>query len=269
MLIFETHFHINQEHNSEEYVTESVNAGVRFLLAVAADRESCNLSLNMAENFDNVFCSIGIHPHDADQTFENIQDLKNMAKSPECIAIGETGLDYFYDNCDRKLQKQAFEAHLELALSLDMPVIVHCRDQDSVFSAYEDTYGLMKEFSDAGGKFVIHCYTGNTSFAGKFLDLGAYIGVTGIVTFPKAENVREIVRYVPLENLLLETDAPYLAPKPFRGKTNHSKYLPYIAEAVAAEKRIDIDNLCSETFNNAFTLFSKAEQFKSGALNEK
>jgi len=268
MLIFETHFHINQNENSEKYVTESMNIGVACLLAVAADRESCDTSLAMSEKFDNVFCSIGIHPHDAEEIFENISDIKKLAKSGKCIAIGETGLDYFYENTDRKLQKRAFEVHLELALTLNLPVIVHCRDRDCVFDAYADSYGMLREFSNAGGRFVIHCFTGDTDYAGKFLDLGAYIGVTGIVTFPKAENVREIVRYVPVENLLLETDAPYLAPKPFRGKENHSKYLPYIADAVAVEKGVTSDALCLKTFKNALDLFKKAESFRKLVQDE-
>jgi len=263
MLIFETHFHYNESWNAKEYVRESSENGVVFMLAVAADRESCDISANLAKKFENIFYSIGIHPHDAKQTFDFKDDFRYLAQaSGKCVAIGEIGLDYFYENSDRMIQMRSFEFFLELALDLKLPVIVHCRDRNEVFSAYEDSYSILKTFADAGGEFVVHCFTGNTAFAKKFLDLGAFIGVTGIATFPKAENVREIIRYVPLDKILLETDAPYLAPKPFRGKENHSKYLPFIAQAVADEKKSSIEMVCSKTLDNAFALFANAKKYR-------
>ena len=142
-----------------------------------------------------------------------------------------------------------------MALDHNLPAIVHCRDKNSAEEAYQNTFTLLADFAKNGGKFVLHCYTGTTYWAEKFLSLGGYLGITGIVTFPKAQNVRDVLQIIPNNRLLIETDTPYLAPIPKRGKTNHSKYLPFIVEKIADEKNLEIDDLILLTTENAKSLF--------------
>ncbi|MCK5845495.1 MAG: TatD family hydrolase, partial [Victivallales bacterium] len=200
--------------------------------------------------------SAGTHPHDAESNVNEVDKFSCLLKKESCRAVGEIGLDYFYENSDRGKQIQVFKKFLGLSLSFELPAIVHCRDADDSETAYEDAGALLKPFAAAGGRFVVHCFTGTTHWAEKFLEWGAYIGITGIVTFPKAENVREVAAMIPNERLLLETDSPYLAPVPFRGKTNHSKYLPVVAEKIAEVRNTDPAEIAATTTRNAFELFA-------------
>jgi len=259
MSIFETHFHYNQEWDASEYVNESLNAGVKYLLAVASDLDSTIISQKLAESTENIFFTSGLHPHEAVEFNNNLMAFRDAAFNSKCIAIGEIGLDFFYEYSDKNKQIEVFEQFLNLALELDLPAVIHCRDKDGSDLVYEKSYDLLKSFTSQGGHFVIHCYTGSIEYAEKFLAIGGFFGVTGIVTFPKAQNVRDIVKILPIDRILLETDTPYLAPKPFRGKTNHSKYLPYIAEAVAVEKSLTVESVCEQTYKNAISLFTKCE----------
>ena len=162
-----------------------------------------------------------------------------------------------------------FENFLNLSLDAKLPAIVHCRDADNSFRAYDDAEALLKPFSAAGGRFVVHCFTGTTEWAERFLSLGAYIGITGIVTFPKADNVRKVAAMVPDDRLLIETDTPYLAPVPFRGKANHSKHLPLVAAAVADVRGSDIAEVAETTTRNALRLFQRHRDPAVGATSRR
>ena len=254
--LFETHFHIPPDVQAEDYKRESIDAGVKYMIAAASNLESTVLSEKFAEQCADTWFSAGVHPHDASNHPDSIQDFAKFAKNRKCVAVGEIGVDYFYNNSEREIQLQVFEQFLELALSHNLPAIIHCRDKDNSEQAYIDTFCLLKEFAGDGGRFVIHCYTGSVGWAERFLKLGGYLGITGIVTFPKAENVRDVLKTIPDDRLLLETDSPYLAPVPKRGKTNHPKYLPYIAQKVAEERGVTLQKIIEQTTANAKKLFN-------------
>ena len=254
--LFESHFHVVPDISFSEYSQESRDAGVKYLLAVGSSFESTLLSEKFAENCDRSWFSTGAHPHEAAQFIGNVDDFAKFAKNRKCVAVGEIGLDYFYEFSEREKQLRVFKDFLKLALDFSLPAIIHCRDKDTSEQAYIDTFLLLRQFAADGGRFVVHCYTGTTEWAKKFLDLGGYLGITGIVTFPKAQNVRDVLKIIPENRLLIETDTPYLAPVPKRGKTNHSKYLTYIAERIADEKSISIDDVAKMTTDNAKKFFN-------------
>jgi TatD DNase family protein len=249
--LFETHFHPSPEISAKDYYKDSLDAGVEYLLAVGSDADTCILAQNYAEQLDKVWFTAGVHPHEASQYINNISDFANFAKHEKFVAVGEIGLDYFYENSVREVQLEVFESFLKIALDSRKPAIIHCRDKDEEDDAYNDVYHSLKGFAGSGGTFVIHCFTGTVEWAEKFLDIGAYLGITGIVTFPRAQNVRDVLKMIPLDRLLIETDTPYLAPVPKRGKTNHSKYLPYIAEKIAEEKGLSLNEIAEITTVNA------------------
>lgn len=257
MELFDTHFHYYGTVTPEEYYERASAAGVKYLLAAGSTLEESHRSMQFAEKIENSWFSCGIHPHEAEKSGEKPCDaFTGFRGHSKLVAIGEIGLDYFYEHSERDIQKRVFADFLKLAAEWQLPAIIHCRDKDGCFDAYSDALPMLKEFHFSGGRFVVHCFAGTPEWAEKFLELGAYLGITGIVTFPKAVNIRETLKVIAMERLLLETDTPYLAPVPYRGKENHSAYLPEIAKRTAEEKNIAVDELVSITTANAFKLFS-------------
>ena len=255
MELFDTHFHWYGKPEPEVIILEASENEVKYLLNSGWNLESSTAASQFAESFENCWFSAGVHPHNASDFNFDFTPFKDLSKQEKCKAIGEVGLDYFYENSDKKSQLKVFEKFTEFALATDQPLVIHCRDKDDKFDTYNETYNIISDFVKNNGTFAIHCYTGNGHWLEKFLELGGYIGITGIITFPKASNIRDIIHLIPNNRLLLETDSPYLAPKPHRGKTNFPKYLPEVAKAVAKEKEIPIDNLAEFTTKNAFTFF--------------
>ncbi|MEM4247931.1 MAG: TatD family hydrolase, partial [Candidatus Nanoarchaeia archaeon] len=204
-----------------------------YLLACGYNLKTSTESQNFANEFDNVWFSVGIHPHEASVFSGNIEDYTAFLDNPKCVAIGEVGLDYYYMNSEKETQKKVFQVFLDLAFRKNKPAIIHCRAEQENDSAFQDCYEILAKSADLGGKFLLHSYTGTPEWTKKFLALGAYFGVSGMITFPKANNIRETFKNIPLDRIVLETDAPYLAPVPYRGKKNRSSYLPKIAEALA------------------------------------
>ncbi len=208
----------------------------------------------IAESADNVFCTVGIHPHeaenDADVTTEQLIDL---ARHPKVVGIGETGLDYYYDNSPRELQRELFRRHIAASRETGLPWIVHTRDAD------DDTVAILRD-GYAKGAFpgLIHCFSASDQLARDALDIGFYISVSGIATFKTAEPIRETLKSVPIDRLLVETDAPFLAPVPHRGKTNEPSFVAHTAEKLAEIKGVDPDDLADATTDNFFKLFTKA-----------
>ena len=267
MQLFDTHFHFYGEVSAQAYIEnvrlelespKQLEAGKvdRLLLnAVGGDYiESCR-AREFAHGVPDTVFSCGVHPHQAENFLAQREDFSCFRGDDLLKAVGELGLDYFYDYSDRTVQKRVFEEFLSLALEWGLPAIVHIRDREETFDAYSDAYDLLAPFAASGGRFVIHCYAGNPCWAEKFLALGAYCGVTGMVTFRKAANIRENLKYIPLERLLIETDSPYLAPIPHRGKENHPGYLIHVAAAAAAEYRMNIEELADITTRNGKTFF--------------
>lgn len=212
--------------------------------------------LPIAERFERVWCTVGIHPHEAESeppvTTERLVDL---SRHPKVVGIGETGLDYFYEHSPREAQQRSFRAHIAAARETGLPLIVHTRDAD------DDTMDILEEEA-ANGPFpgVIHCFSSSRELAERAVALGMFISISGILTFKKAEELRDTVADVPLDRLLVETDAPYLAPVPKRGKPNEPSFVGYTATHLAGVKAVPEEELARQTTENFFSLFKKAER---------
>jgi TatD DNase family protein len=255
MELFDTHFHFyGDKQTPEEYYEQIKTPELKYLLAAGADLKESRTAQGFAEAIDNSWFAAGIHPHSAEE-FENIQDFEEFKNHPKLAAVGEIGLDYFYDNSPRKIQRSVMENFLTMALEWEKPAIIHIRDGEDKFDAYADGLAMLKDFAGDNGRFVVHCFSGTPGWAEKFMELGAFLGVTGIVTFPRASNIRETLKIIPEERLVIETDSPYLAPVPYRGKTNNPGYVIKVAEKIAEERGKDIEEIASITTANAFRLF--------------
>ena len=208
----------------------------------------------IAESADNVFCTVGIHPHEAETDADvSTEQLIDLARHPKVVGIGETGLDYYYDNSPRELQRELFRRHIAASRETGLPLIVHTRDAD------DDTVAILQdEYAKGAFPGLIHCFSAGEQLARDALDIGFYISVSGIATFKTADPIREILKSVPIDRLLVETDAPFLAPVPHRGKTNEPSFVAHTAEKLAEIKGIGSDALADATTDNFFKLFTKA-----------
>lgn len=251
--LVDTHAHLDMPDFSadlEEVLARAKDAGVGQVIAVGTDLASSERVVELARRRENLFAAVGVHPHEArrldDQAFRRLADL---ARREKVVAIGEVGLDYYRDRSPRPLQREAFLRQLDLAGSLGLPVIIHCRQ------AHADLLEILRE---RGGEVagVCHCFSGSQEQARHLLDLGLHISFTGTVTFPNASEVREVAGMVPLDRLLLETDCPYLAPQPCRGRRNEPAFLPHILRCLAELRGVDEGELASRTTANARRLFS-------------
>ncbi len=255
MELIDTHAHLNDakyDDDRDDCVNRAREAGVRQIVNIGSGYgfESNRRSLEVARTYAGVFSTVGLHPHEAAEWSPEIEaELVRLAKDPKVVAVGEIGLDYFYDNAAVDVQHETFRKMVRLALRLDRPVVIHNRD------AHEDTERILREEGQGAVRGVIHSFTGEPADAERFLKLGFYISIPGIVTFNKGENVRESARMVPEDKLLVETDSPYLTPIPFRGKRNEPAYVKYVLERIATERKADPEVLAAQTTRNARTLF--------------
>ena len=248
-LIFDTHAHYEDpvfEENFDSFINEMMQAGVGGIITCGCDKESCLKALTLAERYDIVYAAVGIHPGSVDNG-TTIDDIRELAKHKKCVAIGEIGLDYYWRQDNKELQHEILKGQLELANELNLPVLFHDRD------AHADTLNFLKKYKPKG---VVHAFSGSVEMAREVIKLGLYIGVGGVLTFNNARALPGVVADTPCERILLETDAPYLAPVPFRGKTNRSDYLHFVAEKMAEIKEISKDEVLTETFKNAKNLFN-------------
>lgn len=261
MKLFDTHFHLPDDDCTADYLQKLLPEHDYRMLALGGSLAGSCRALEFARQHDKVWAACGVHPHDAEDFDGDITPFAEMLADSKIRAVGEIGLDYFYDLSPREIQRKCFERFLDLALQHNKPVSVHCRDQEERFDAYNDCYAMLKEFAAAAGEgmIVLHCYAGNADFLEKFLELGSYIGVTGMVTFPKSHNIRENLRHIPRNRLLFETDSPYLAPVPFRGKPNHPALVATVVEYAAKFLETDPDTLAEETTGNAMKFFDLKE----------
>lgn len=256
MKLFDTHAHLDGG-DPADFHRRALAGGVDSMLISGADIETSFAAMEFASAFGGAWFSAGIHPHDAGEDFSRICGLLGHAR---CVAVGETGLDYYYELSDRRRQRPLLEISLQAALRLGLPAVIHCRDKEGADGAYADCHAILRDFSLGGGRFVMHCFTGSRKWLDEFLLLGAYIGFGGIITFSKGENVRELLRATPEDRILFETDSPYLAPAPFRGKPNHPEYLPFIVEKAAGILGRDVEDLAAKSVDNSFAMFTKAER---------
>lgn len=236
----------------DEVIARARAAGVDTMLTISTRLDQFPTVRAIAEAHDQVWCSVGAHPHEAaEHATTTVAELTRLAEHERVVGIGETGLDFHYDHSPRDVQERVFRAHIAAADASGLPLIVHARAADAEIAAI-----LQQERPHAG---VLHCFSSGRELAVAALDLGFYISISGIVTFRKADDLRAIVRDVPLDRLLVETDAPYLAPVPYRGKRNEPAFVAATAAAVAALKGVAVEELAAATTENFFRLFQKAQ----------
>ena len=257
MKLIDSHCHLNYPGLAERQDEVLANArarGIAGFLNISTRQKEWGEVVGVAERNDDVWATIGVHPHEADAHPDlGAAALIEAAAHPRVIAIGECGLDYFYDKSDRAAQRERFQAHIEAARATGLPLVVHTRD------AEEDTAELLsREVGKGGITGVLHCFTGSAELARKALDLGFYVSISGIVTFKNAQELQETARTIPLERLLVETDSPFLAPVPNRGKTCEPAFVADTAAFLSDLRDEPLDELAEATSANFFRLFSKA-----------
>lgn len=253
--IFDSHAHYDQRRFAEdqkEVLASLQPAGIGRIMNIGCDLESSLKSVRLAEEYDFIYAAVGSHPDDA----ANVDDVlvaryRNLAGREKVMAIGEIGLDYYYEDVPRSQQQVAFRKQMELAAELDMPVIIHQRD------AYEDALKIVDEFPTVKG--VFHCFSGSLEYAKEVVKRGYYMGFTGVITFKNARKAVEVVQWAPLDKLLLETDCPYMAPEPYRGRRCDSTMLPRMAEKIAELRGLSPEQIAKITRENALRLFCMEE----------
>lgn len=250
--IIETHCHLDYLKEAEllEVMADAQAVGVEKIVTIAVTPSNL-ATVRALTHHGMVYGTQGVHPHDAEKFTEaTAAELRAYGRSEKIVAIGEIGLDYFYDHADRAVQRKVFEEQLAIAVELDQPIVVHTREADA------DTQAILKNFApQLKRKGVIHSFTSGLALAEYCLSEGFMLGFNGIITFNKAENVREVLHATPLAQTLVETDAPYLTPVPYRGKQNESKYLPFIIEKIAEVKACSVQDVLEQTYKNANALF--------------
>ncbi len=251
-MYFESHAHYDDEKfNEDRYdLIETMHKnGIDYIVNAASDLQSSRFGIEIAEKFPYYYSAVGVHPHEVETlTEKDIETIKEYTKNEKVVAIGEIGLDYYYDFSPRDLQRKWFIRQLELAKELDMPVIIHSRD------AAQECFDIIKESNVTKG--VIHSYSGSSQMANDYINLGFYIGIGGMLTFKNARKPVETVKNIPIERILIETDSPYLSPVPVRGTRNNSQNLKYICEKIAQIKQIPHEKVAKITLENAKELFS-------------
>ena len=251
-MIFDTHAHYDDEQfdaDREELLDSMAEQGVGTIVNVSASYPSCEQVTEMVQKYPFMYAAVGVHPdHVGDLNEETFARMKKLFANDKVIAVGEIGLDYYWDNESHDLQKAWFIRQLELARELDLPVLIHSRE------AAADTMDIMKEHAE-GMSGVIHCYSYSKEMAREYVKMGFYIGVGGVVTFKNARKLKETVAEIPITSIVLETDCPYLAPEPNRGKRNNSAYIRYVAEEIARIKGITYEEVVAQTEENARKMY--------------
>ena len=230
-------------------------AGIDGMVTISTRVERFDEICAIAEQNPNVWCSVGTHPHHADEELHiQTDDLVRLSAHPKCVAIGEAGLDYFYDNAPKEAQETGLRRHIAASRLTGLPLVIHSRSADAHMA-----FILKAETGQGPFPFVLHCFTGGEALARTALDLGGYISFSGIITFKNAETIRDVAKFVPADRYLVETDAPYLAPIPHRGQSNEPSFVAHTAAKVAEVRGITLDQLGADTTANFFRLFSKAK----------
>ncbi len=251
--IFDTHAHYDDEafdEDREELLTSLPQRGIGKVVNIGASLDSCKKTVELMQKYDYIYGAIGVHPGEtAELNEENFLWLKEQCLKEKCVAVGEIGLDYYWKEPEPEIQKKWFVRQMELARQLSLPIIVHSRD------AAKDTVDIMtaQRAGEIGG--VVHCYSYTKETAKTFLDMGFYFGIGGVITFKNSKKLKETVEYIPMESIVLETDCPYLAPEPYRGKRNSSLNLPYVVSELAQIKGVSEEEVRRITWENAHKLY--------------
>ena len=254
MILLDSHCHLFYEGIVEDIDNKIKMArlnDIKYMMTVSTNEKNILENIEICRRYGNVCCSVGIHPHDFSENYD-LEYVKGFLKHEKVVAIGEVGLDYHFENATPKAeQKKLFHDMLSLSEICDLPYVIHARE------SFPDILEMMSEHKITSA--VLHCYTDNLENANKILDLGYYISFSGVITFKKSDALREIVKYVPLDRMLVETDSPYLAPVPYRGKTNEPAYVREVAQCAADLKEVSLENFSKTVVQNFFDLFPKAK----------
>lgn len=252
-MIFESHAHYDDDafNEDQEMLLHAMQEnGIAYIVNVGASLKSTTSSIELSKKYPFVYAAAGVHPNEtAELNEEKLLWLKEQCMQDNVVAVGEIGLDYYWNEPEPEIQKYWFQRQLELAEQVQKPVIIHSRD------AAKDTMDILQEYKGAKLGGVIHCYSYSWQMAMQYVDMGYYIGIGGVVTFKNAKKIQEVVQAVPLERILLETDSPYLSPHPNRGKRNSSLNLPYIAQSIADIKGVSYEQVVGQTFDNAKKMY--------------
>ena len=255
--IIETHFHLDmlKAQTRQDLVSLCLQHNIEKMITISTSEKNLDEVISITQTFNNIYCTQGLHPHDGKEWNESVRahilsNLKDPLKNKKIVAIGEIGLDYYYSKSPRDEQLKAFEEQLQIAVDFNLPVVIHTRDAD------DDTISVLKNFGTVlKRKGVVHSFTSGLTLAQFALDEGFCLGFNGIITFKNAENVRDALRITPLEKILLETDAPFLTPDPYRGVENAPFYLPFIAEKIAEVKAVSLEDVLTNAYKNSLALF--------------
>lgn len=254
-MLFDSHAHLNDERFDEdrdELIASLREKDVSLVVNPGADMESSRTAVELSNKHDFIYSAVGVHPHDVEgMTEADIEELKRLAQeNDKVVAIGEIGLDYYYDLSPREDQKKWFIRQIELANELGLPFIVHDRD------AHQDTFDIIKKYKHKDTGCVLHCYSGSLELAKEYIKLGCYISIPGTVTFKNNKKTVEVAKNIPLEWMFIETDSPYMAPVPNRGKRNDPSMVRFVAEKIALERGISYEEVCQKTLENAKRFFN-------------
>lgn len=245
--LIDTHSHINMVENisTDEAIKNALSAGVKKIIVPASSANDIDYVFELSQKYENVYCYLGIHPEEAKNWDDGILNkIKEYSASPKVVGIGEIGLDYYWDKSYVELQKEIFIKQIQLGNELNLPLNIHDRE------AHKDTFDILKEYNK-NSKVIMHCFSGSPEFAIECIKEGWYIALGGVVTFKNAKKMKEVAKIVPLEKLLLETDAPYLTPTPHRGEENQPAYVRFTAEEISKIKEISLEELAKQTTLNA------------------
>lgn len=249
-MLIDTHAHLDSLEDLPGILARAKEYGVGKIVAISSDLSSSRETVSIAEKHENIYAAVGIHPHAA-RTADDaaLKEIETLTGKEKVVTVGETGLDYHYMNSTKEEQISSLTAHIAIAYRTALPIVIHVRDADT------DLMDVLRKEKVSERTGVIHCFTGNYETAKKYIDLGFYISFSGIATFKKSEDIREAAQKIPADRLLIETDSPYLAPVPMRGKPNEPGYVKYVAEAIAAARSVTFEEISELTAENAERLF--------------
>lgn len=251
--MFDTHSHYDDKvfnHDRSDVINKQFSLGVKKILNCAVDINSCENIIDLIRNYDFVYGACGIHPSYSEKYYKTgyIDQLYEYHKNNKVLAVGEIGLDYFYKNLDINVQRDVFYEQLVFAENIGKPVVIHCRE------AHQDTIDIVKKFNNIRG--IVHCFSGSYEVAKQWIDLGFYLGIGGVLTFKNAKNIIEVVKKIPLNCILTETDCPYLSPEPFRGKRNESINMEYVIRKISEIRNEDFDKIADTLYKNALKILN-------------